>query len=102
MKDKLERSIVMVSKWVEEHHYKAYDPGDGSTSFLQNCTFNNHFLERMLTATVLRVPFNIRPLIGIRPHISTKGMGYMAWGYTKMYKRTKDPRYRNRAEACLE
>ncbi len=102
MKDKLERSIQNVARWVEDHDYKAYDPGDGDLSFLRYFTFNTHFLKRALTAAVLRTPFHIRPWIGIRPHRSTKGTGYLAWGYVKMYALTRDESYRRRAEACLE
>jgi hypothetical protein len=56
----------------------------------------------LLTAAVLRSPFEIRPWIGIGPHTSTKGMGYMAWGYVKMFAVTRQKLYRRRAEHCLE
>ena len=100
--EKLEKSIAQVTRWVEEHDYHAYDPGDGNNSFLHPLTFGNLFLERLLQQAVYRAPFNLRPWIGIRPHVSTKGMGYMAWGYAKMFKLTQDPRYRERATHCLE
>jgi glycosyltransferase involved in cell wall biosynthesis/rhamnogalacturonyl hydrolase YesR len=96
------KSADAVARWVEEHNYKAYDPGDGNLSFLRHATFNRHFSRRLLTAVVLRTPFHIRPLIGIRPHTSTKGMGYMAWGYTKMYALTGSEHYRQRAQHCLQ
>jgi rhamnogalacturonyl hydrolase YesR len=96
-----EQSVRDVAKWVEDHNYKAYDPGDGDLSFLRNLTFNTHFLRRALTAVVLRVPFNIRPWIGIKPHTSTKGMGYIGWGYVKMYKLTGEEEFRRRAEHCF-
>ncbi|MGO8787569.1 MAG: hypothetical protein ACLQVL_09325 [Terriglobia bacterium] len=98
----LQRSIRAVSRWVEEHHYRAYDPGDGDMSFLRYCTFNTHLLRRLLTAAVLRTPFHIRPLIGIRPHTSTKGMGYMGWGYVKMYALTGAADQRRHAESCFD
>ena len=101
MKDKIERSLEQVARWVEDHNYRAYDPGDGQSSFLRAFTFGNHFLERLLTGSVLRIPFNVRPLLGIRPHTSTKGMGYMAWGYVKRYKLTGDERFARRAATCL-
>jgi len=63
MKEKIESSLERVSKWVEDHDYKGYDPGDGQLSFLHALTFHNPFLERLLTAAVLRSPFNIRPWI---------------------------------------
>ena len=102
MVDELQASILQLTHWVERHDYRAYDPGDGDLSFLRYCTFNQHFLRRVLTAVVLRTPFHIRPLIGIRPHTSTKGMGYMGWGYTKMYAVTGDDSYRQRAKYCFD
>ncbi|HEU0119616.1 MAG TPA: hypothetical protein VFQ91_03760 [Bryobacteraceae bacterium] len=102
MQAELLTSIHGVTTWVENHNYKAFDPGDGERSFLRHLTFNSHLLNRLLTASVLRSPFEIRPLIGIRPHTSTKGMGYMGWGYVKMYAATKDESYRERASYCFE
>jgi len=101
MDNELKTSIDKLVNWVEGHNYKAYDPGDGDLSFLRYLTFDIHFLRRILTAVVLRTPFHIRPWIGIRPHTSTKGMGYMGWGYVKMYALTKDESYRQRAESCF-
>ena len=101
-KVKTQLSIEALCSWVEEHHYKAYDPGDGQLSPLRHLALGNSFLKRLLTAAVLRVPFNIRPLLGIQPHISTKGMGYMAWGYTKMFAHTGDSRFAERARFCLD
>jgi hypothetical protein len=58
---------------------------------------HTQFLRRVLTVAVLRTPFHIRPWIRIRPHTSTKGVGYMAWGYTKMNLATGIEGYRERA-----
>lgn len=102
MNETVQKSIAAVAQWVEAHDYRAYDPGDGDLSFLRHLTFDVHFLRRLLTAAVLRVPFNIRPWIGIRPHRSTKGTGYMGWGYTKLYAITGEPEQRRRAEACFD
>src|SRR5436190_3838332 len=96
------KSIDEVTSWVEAHNYQAYDPGDGENSFLRHLTFNTHLLRRLLTAAVLRSPFHIRPWIGIRPHTSTKGMGYFGWGYVKMYAATGDDSFRRRAESCFD
>lgn len=99
---KVEQSIAAVCHWVEERGYKAYDPGDGNLSFLHPLTFNVLILERLLQQSVYRAPFNLRPLLGIKPHVSTKGMGYMAWGYTKMFKLTGEAGYASRAKACFQ
>jgi GT2 family glycosyltransferase len=97
----VEHSLERLGRWVEDHGYRAYDPGDGQLSFLRHLTFGAQKLERVLTAAVLRTPFNIRPLIGIRPHTSTKGMGYMAWGYLRRYRATGNPADAERARRCL-
>jgi len=96
------KSVEGVARWVEKHDYQAYDPGDGDLSYLRYFTLNTHFMSRLLTAAVLRMPFHIRPWIGIGPHRSTKGMGYMAWGYVKLYALTGNEDYRRRAEFCLD
>ena len=101
MQSRLEQSISSLLHWVESHNYAAYDPGDGNNSFLNILTFNNLLLERLLQQSVYRAPFNLRPLFGIRPHVSTKGMGYMAWGYVKMFRLTGDKSYEERARQCL-
>src|SRR4051794_4149947 len=85
MTAKVRDSMLRLVRWVESNDYRAYDPGDGNNSFLHALTFNNLLLERVLQQAVYRAPMNLRPLFGIKPHISTKGMGYMAWGYTRMY-----------------
>lgn len=102
MKDRVQLSIEKLLAWLERRNYAGYDPGDGSLSFLQNFTGNVHFFERLVTASVLRVPFEIRPLLGIKPHRSTKGHGYVAWGCLRLYRCTGDVRYRNLAVACLD
>src|SRR4030095_5161546 len=100
--DKFQRSADAVAKWVEDHNYSAYDPGDGNLSFLHALTFDVLILERVLGQTVYRSPFNLRPLLGIKPHVSTKGMGHMAWGYLQQYVGTGDPSYAARAKHCLD
>ena len=102
MDEAVRSSIANVVGWVESHEYRAYDPGDGNLSYLRHFTLGTHFLRRLLTASVLRTPFHIRPWIGIKPHTSTKGMGYMGWGYVKMYAVTQDEDYRRRAEMCFD
>jgi rhamnogalacturonyl hydrolase YesR len=101
MKEKITRSLERLCAWVEARDYKAYDPGDGNSSFLHALTFNNLLLERFLQQAVYRAPFNLRPWIGIRPHISTKGIGYMAWGYSRRYAQTGEACHKERATFCL-
>ena len=102
MKKQIEQSIGKVRRWVEDHDYKGYDPADGNSSFLHAFTLGNVFLQRVLQQSALRAPFHIRPWLGVRPLESTKGRGYMACGYIKMYRLTKNEDFRQRAIMCLD
>jgi rhamnogalacturonyl hydrolase YesR len=102
MRDRVDASLEHLAAWVEAKDFRAYDPGDGQLSYLSALTFGRQALERVLTAAVLRTPFNIRPLLGIAPHTSTKGMGYMAWGYLRRFETTGDSRHGQRARQCLD
>ncbi len=98
---RLERSAARVRNWVEARDYKGYDPGDGLTSFLRPLTFGNIFAERVLQQAIWKAPVNVRPLVGVRPLESTKGRGFMAWGYLLEFARTGNTEARDRAIACL-
>jgi hypothetical protein len=99
---KIERSLDRVEGWVERHDYKGFEPFDGLTSFLFPLTLRNQLACQVLQQGVRRFPVNIRPILGIKPLESTKGRGYMAWGYLKRYERSRDERYKVKALACLD
>src|SRR4051812_6398221 len=91
------RAIDKVESWVEAHNYEAYEPFDGLSSPLRRLTLGVELFERLLQQAVRQSPFNIRPLLGVRPLPSTKGRGYMAAGYLNMYRLTGDDDYRDKA-----
>lgn len=98
----INKSIEKLGNWVEEHNYEAYEPFDGLSSFIRPLTFGNLFLDRLLMQLIRQSPLNLRPILGVKPLPSTKGQGYMAWGYLLMYKRTKKEVYKEKAVSCLE
>jgi hypothetical protein len=100
--EKIERSLKMVEKWVEDHNYMAYEPFDGLSSVFRPLTFKNVFLDRLLMQLIRQSPINLRPIMGVRPLPSTKGQGYMAWGYLARYKQTRDEAYKSKALSILE
>jgi len=101
-KEKIYNSLRRVEQWVEDHHYKGYEPFDGLASYLRYLTFNSVLLERFLMQSVRRIVFNVRPLIGVPQKDSTKGRGYMASGYMIMFRVTKDRSYLDKATMCLD
>jgi hypothetical protein len=102
MKRELQESIQSLTRWLEGHGCQAYDPGDGNLSYLHALTFNNILLERLLQQAVYRAPCNLRPILGIRPHKSTKGAGYIAWGYLKMQRLFHDRSNAQKAVSLLQ
>jgi rhamnogalacturonyl hydrolase YesR len=102
LKELLELSISRLEKWVEDHNYKGYEPFDGLSSFLRPFTFGSLFLDRLLVQMIRQSPVNLRSLLGVKPLESTKGRGYMAWGYLTMLRCTGDSRYKEKAQKCLE
>jgi rhamnogalacturonyl hydrolase YesR len=96
------RSAEAVAHWVEERGYRGYDPGDGLNSFLRPLTLGNRLAERVLLQVIWKSPWNLRPLAGIRPMDSTKGRGYMAWGYLMRHRRGRHPDDLHRARECLQ
>jgi rhamnogalacturonyl hydrolase YesR len=58
--------------------------------------------ERLLMQLIRQSPVNLRPIMGVTPKESTKGRGYMAWGYLYLHKATGDEEYLHKAEACLD
>jgi rhamnogalacturonyl hydrolase YesR len=102
MQPELEYSIRSLKRWLEGHDYQAYDPGDGNLSCLHALTFNSILLERILQQAVYRAPCNLRPILGIRPHKSTKGAGYIAWGYLKLHRLLNDGSDAEKAVSLLQ
>lgn len=102
MSNTIKQSLDAVQDWVEARGYKGYDPGDGLTSFLRPLTFGNIFAERLLQQFIWKSPINVRPFVGVVPLDSTKGRGFMAWGYLLLHRALDDPQYLGKAVDCLE
>lgn len=101
-KQPIETSLIKLECWIEEHHYKGYEPFDGLSSSLRFLTCNNQLAEQILQQLIRHCPFHIRPLLCVKPLESTKGMGYIAWGYLNMLQTTGNKQYREKAITCLD
>jgi hypothetical protein len=95
-------SAQAVADWVHQRNYRGYDPGDGLNSVLRPLMLGNRLAERVLLQAVWKAPINLRPLLGIKPMDSTKGRGYMAWGYLVRHRRSHEGEDLRRALACLQ
>lgn len=98
----VEQSLARAISWVLDHEYCGYEPADGNLSPLFRLTGGRIWPMRILQQVVLRTPFNVRPLLGIAPHGSAIGRGYMAWGLLLLYRLNGDDAIRRNATDCLE
>lgn len=98
----IQRSLALVQGWVEKRGYRGYEPFDGLSSWARPLAFGNLLAERLLMQLIRQSPVNLRPLLGVRPLDSTKGRGYMAWGYLLLYRATQQKELLEKAALCLE
>jgi rhamnogalacturonyl hydrolase YesR len=102
-KSELLQSIERLLHWLEIHDYRGYDTFDGlNARYVRPLTFNNAMLRIVLQQGVRRFPLNLRPFLGVAPERSTKGMGFLARGFIRLYQCTSDSIWRSRAESMLE
>ncbi|HSI59555.1 MAG TPA: hypothetical protein VLA16_18480 [Ideonella sp.] len=97
----LEQSVARLDDWLRSHAYRAYDPFDGLNSWLRPLAIGS-LGRQLLQQGVRRFPFNLRPLLGVRPSESSKGYGFLASGYLKLHAATGRPEYLAQATACLD
>lgn len=98
----IHESLVRLDRWVEKAGWKAYDTFDGlSSPYARFCTLNRPWLKIAWQQGVRRFPINLRPLLGIKPGMSTKGMGFFSQGYLKLNLAYGEPIYLEKAKFCL-
>jgi hypothetical protein len=99
--EKARQAIVRLDQWLQSAGYAAYDPFDGLNAWVRPLAFNG-LSRQILQQGVKRFPGNLRPLLGIRPAPSTKGMGYIARAYLKLYAVTGEADWVTKARYCLD
>lgn len=102
-KDRLFGSIERLTHWLEANDYRGYDTFDGlNARFIRPLTFETTFLRTVLQQGVRRFPLNLRPLLGVTKEHSSKGMGFLARGFIRLYQSTGDPAWADKAERALQ
>jgi len=95
--------LKRLQQWVERANWTAYDTFDGlSSPYAPFFTFGSGFLKQVWQQGVRRFPLNLRPLLGIKPSMSTKGMGFFAQGYLRLYQTYGEAAYLDKARFCLQ
>lgn len=100
--DSLLDSIQKLEHWIVSNGYRDYDPFDGlSMPGAKTMTADNHYLKIILQQSVRRFPLNLRPILGIKKATSSKGMGFCALGYLRLFSATGNNLYAEKAKSCL-
>lgn len=95
-------AISRLMQWLDGHNYEGYDTFDGlSSRILRPLTFEIPLLRTVLLQGVRRFPINLRPALGIPAARSTKGMGFLARGFMRMYGATNEEVWADRAREAL-
>ncbi|HKW16987.1 MAG TPA: hypothetical protein VJO35_05715 [Terriglobales bacterium] len=99
LKTEVLASIERLVDWLEKNDYRGYDTFDGlSARFLRPLTFETKLLRTVLQQGVRRLVVNVRPLLGIKKSHSSKGMGFLARGFLRLYRTTGESKWREKAE----
>src|SRR5438552_6531687 len=96
-------ALSRLEGWVERSGWKGYDTFDGLASpYAGFFTFGHPFLKQVWQQGVRRFPINLRPALGIKPSMSTKGMGFFAQGFLRQYRAHGDAVFLEKAKYCLQ
>src|SRR5215471_3938907 len=96
-------SLSKLDLWVERADWKAYDTFDGlSSPYAKALLEGRPFLRRCWQQGVRRFPLNVRPLLGIKPATSSKGMGFFAQGYLRLYQTSGKEEWLAKMRFCLD
>jgi rhamnogalacturonyl hydrolase YesR len=102
-KERIYQSIGRLAQWLEESGYRGYDTFDGlNARFVRFLTFETKLLRTTLQQGVRRFPLNLRPALGITREYSSKGMGFLARGFIRLHKATRDQRWHESAKFALQ
>lgn len=93
--------IRLLDAWLVRNEYRGYDPFDGLNAWLRPLALGK-LGRQLLQQGVRRFPINLRPLLGIRPSVSSKGFGYLARGYLKLYRLQGRQEDLDKAVHCLD
>src|SRR3990172_9466246 len=73
-------------RWIEQEHFKGWDPYDALNSpLLKRLTFGNRRIGQAWVQLFKHSPINLRPLLGVPKDYNPKGMGLFLASYWRKY-----------------
>lgn len=104
--EKLHEIVNNLVKYIRKEEYKGYDPYDVLNSPLFNLPIlkNNKTIRFLSQQVFRRIPFNLRPLLGIKKEINPVSLGLCIQAYTYLCMIKKDERdfYENEIKKLID
>jgi hypothetical protein len=95
--------FVELDRLVSAASYRGYEFDDFLGSpILRALSFDNLLLKRIFIQVGERLPWNLRPLLGIHKLASTKANGFFARGYLHAYQATGERKWLEKATSLLD
>lgn len=99
----IKQAIHELRAYIEAEDFKGFDPYDALNSpLLRVLSFQSKYPRIFYIQALKKMPFNIRPLLGIRKGHNPKGLGLILWGYARLYEKEKKPEYLEKIEIVLD
>lgn len=103
MPSNIQTHIQQLQRFIEKYNFTGYDPYDALNSPLLNfLSSSSKNLRILFTQALKRIPFNIRPILGIQKGLNPKALGLFLWGYAKLYAVEKDEKYIQKIKGILD
>jgi len=99
----LEQAITLSIQHCESANYSSFDVFDAlNNKFIDNCLKDKTLLRRILIQTNSRLPFNIRPVLGIKKMVHTKAISDLISIYSLMFQKSTEIALNEKANAMFK
>lgn len=106
MNEKILESLIKLQDYIIKEDFRGYDPYDGLMSPIFKSPFlrSNKLIRFGFQQIFRRIPFNIRPLLGIKKGLNpvTLGLSIQAFTYLSQVFENKKEFYLEKINYCLE
>lgn len=94
--------LQKLQAWLDQNGLQGYDPYDAlSNPVLAALGKASNLAGRVAIQSLLYLPFNVRPLMGIKKAYDAKALGLMGRGYFLIWDRTRRSEDWEKGMACL-
>jgi hypothetical protein len=101
--DRVEEVEAALRRWIDGVAYASYDIYDGLAGvFPWSLAKHQHLAARVVTQVVKSSPLNLRPLLGIRPHVLAKSLSDLASAAWLRHRAGIDPAAAAQGRALLD